>query len=69
MALKKLPYKTLDELIKKNLHIQECFTDKQLILKLAIVRKRGWLEKDELISICCKKESFKYFKECDKKSV
>jgi hypothetical protein len=52
MPLKKIPYKTLGELIKKNLSLTEETEDEQLFKSLSLAKKRGWLIKSELITIC-----------------
>lgn len=52
MPLKKLQYRTLDKLIKDNLSIQEDLSTKELIKELGRAKQRGWLLKEELVSIC-----------------
>ena len=52
MPLNKLPYKNLGLLIKKHYSKNEHLQTAELIKKLLPVKKRGWLNKDELIEIC-----------------
>lgn len=52
MPLKKLPYVTLDKLIKENLSSKEDLHTERLINELKNARVRGWLDKKELINIC-----------------
>lgn len=52
MSLKKLPYASLDALIKKHITTNEDAHTLQLIKLLRFVKKRGCLTKDELIEIC-----------------
>lgn len=52
MPLKRLPYASLDDLIKDYLSIEEDPVTKALIKKLKVAKKRGFLLKKELISIC-----------------
>jgi hypothetical protein len=47
-----MPYKTLDELLRKCLTLEEDENTKLLIKRLKTVRKRGWLTKNELILVC-----------------
>jgi len=52
MSLKQLPYKKLEPLIKNHLSTEEyCFTQ-ELIDKLRVVKKRGYLTPSELDEIC-----------------
>lgn len=52
MPLKKLPYATLDALIKKHISANEDEHTLQLIKLLSSAKKRSCLTKDELIEIC-----------------
>ena len=52
MPIKKLFYTTLDELLVEKLSSEEWTDTIPLIKKLRIAKRRGWLEKDELIDIC-----------------
>lgn len=52
MPLAKIPYKRLEPLLKKFLSKEEYADTKKLIMKLSIVKKRGYLKKAELIKIC-----------------
>ena len=52
MPLKKIPYKTLGELLRKNLSLNEEAEDEQLFKSLRLAKARGWLLKSELITIC-----------------
>ena len=52
MPLNKLPYPTLDALIKKNIVHDEDLKTLQAIRLLSTVKKRGWLRKEELIAVC-----------------
>jgi hypothetical protein len=52
MPVKSLPYKSIEQLIRKNLSVQEWEPTSELIKKLRNAKKRGWLTKNELIEIC-----------------
>lgn len=52
MPLNKLPYPTLDALIKKNIVHDEDLKTLQTIRLLSTVKKRGCLRKEELIAVC-----------------
>lgn len=52
MALKKLPYNSLEKLINENLDKNEDSKTKQIIKELKDARKRGYLQKKELEKIC-----------------
>jgi hypothetical protein len=52
MALKKLPYKRLQQLIGIHLSTGESSATLEVMDELSLVKKRGYLTKPELISIC-----------------
>lgn len=52
MAIKKLPFKSLNQLLSKNLITEDDYKTTQLIKSLKSVKTRGYLTKTELQEIC-----------------
>jgi len=52
MAIKKLPYKSLRELIVKNISNEEDYETRKLIDELSVVKQQRYLTKKQLIKIC-----------------